>query len=51
MHYNNVDIPSEARVGDFTSKPTELSLARWSERFFAWLIDFLIVSCSTHIDR
>jgi len=26
------------------SKPTQLIIARWSDRFFAWLIDFVIVS-------
>lgn len=44
-----MDIPPETRVGDFTSKPGELSLARWSERFFAWLIDFIIVSIGIEI--
>jgi uncharacterized RDD family membrane protein YckC len=49
MHSNNMDIPPETRVGDFTSKPSELSLASWSERFFAWLIDFIIVSIGIEI--
>ena len=44
-----MDIPSETKVGDFTSKPTELRLARWGERFFAWLIDFIIVSIGIEI--
>ena len=26
------------------SKPTQLILARWSDRFFAWLIDYVIVA-------
>ncbi len=26
------------------SKPTHLIIARWSDRFFAWLIDFIIIS-------
>jgi len=26
------------------SKPTELIIARWSDRFFAWLIDYIIVA-------
>jgi len=26
------------------TKPTQLIIARWSDRFFAWLIDFIIVS-------
>ncbi len=25
------------------SKPTQLIIARWSDRFFAWLIDYIIV--------
>jgi len=44
-----MDIPPETRVGDFTSKPSELSLARWGERFFDWLIDFIIVSIGIEI--
>jgi uncharacterized RDD family membrane protein YckC len=49
MHYNNVDIPSETRVGDFTPKPGELILASWRDRFFAWLIDFIIVTIGIEI--
>ena len=49
MHYNNVDIPSETRGGDFTSKPSELILASWRDRFFAWLIDFIIVTIGIEI--
>ena len=49
MHYNNVDIISETRVGDFTSKPSELILASWRDRFFAWLIDFIIVTIGIEI--
>ena len=26
-----------------TTEPTQLVLARWSDRFFAWLIDYIIV--------
>ncbi|MGA9170620.1 MAG: hypothetical protein WBZ20_10810, partial [Nitrososphaeraceae archaeon] len=35
--------PPETTAGDFTSKPFELHLAKWSDRFFAWLIDVIIV--------
>jgi len=49
MHYNNVDIPSETSGGDFTSKPSELILASWRDRFFAWLIDFIIVTIGIEI--
>jgi len=31
--------PPETTAGDFTSKPFELNLAKWTDRFFAWLID------------
>jgi len=44
-----VDIPSETKVGDFTSKPSELILASWRDRFFSWLIDFIIVSIGIEI--
>jgi uncharacterized RDD family membrane protein YckC len=27
-----------------SSKPTELVIARWTDRFFAWLIDYIIVA-------
>ena len=27
-----------------SSKPTELIIARWTDRFFAWLIDYIIVA-------
>jgi len=26
------------------SKPTQIIIARWSDRFFAWLIDYIIVA-------
>ena len=29
---------------DDTSEPTQLIIARWTDRFFAWLIDYLIVA-------
>ncbi len=29
---------------DDSSKPTELIIARWTDRFFAWLIDYIIVA-------
>ena len=32
---------SDSETGE--SKPTQLILARWSDRFFAWLIDYVIV--------
>jgi uncharacterized RDD family membrane protein YckC len=44
-----VDIPSETKVGDFTSKPSELILASWRDRFFSWLIDFIIVTIGIEI--
>jgi uncharacterized RDD family membrane protein YckC len=44
-----VDNPSETKVGDFTSKPSELILASWRDRFFSWLIDFIIVTIGIEI--
>ena len=44
-----MDIPPENPAGDFTSKPVELNLARWSDRFFAWLIDVIIVTIGIEI--
>jgi uncharacterized RDD family membrane protein YckC len=41
--------PPETKVGDLTSKPNELNLARWSDRFFGWLIDFVIVTIAVEI--
>lgn len=34
--------PSDS-IEDTRSRPTDLNLAKWSDRFFAWLIDFIIV--------
>ena len=34
---------SEAPQGNTPPQP-ELLLAKWSDRFFAWLIDFIIVN-------
>jgi len=31
------------------SKPTQLIIARWSDRFFAWLIDYIIVAIAAFI--
>jgi uncharacterized RDD family membrane protein YckC len=36
-------------VEDTSSRPTELNLAKWSDRFFAWLIDFIIVTIGIEI--
>jgi hypothetical protein len=30
--------------GSFTNETIQLNIAGWSDRFFAWLIDFLIVT-------
>ena len=30
-----------------SSKPTEIIIARWTDRFFAWLIDFIIINAVT----
>jgi uncharacterized RDD family membrane protein YckC len=34
---------SEPETGGKESPPTELTLARWSDRFYAWLIDYVII--------
>jgi uncharacterized RDD family membrane protein YckC len=34
---------SEPETGSSESPPTELTIARWSDRFYAWLIDFVII--------
>ena len=34
---------SDSESGD-SPKPTELVIARWTDRFFAWLIDYVIVA-------
>ena len=36
-------------VEDTSTRPTELNLAKWSDRFFAWLIDFIIVTIGIEI--
>jgi len=34
---------SEPETGNTESHPTELIIARWSDRFYAWLIDYAII--------
>ena len=34
---------SDSETND-SSKPTQLIIARWTDRFFAWLIDYIIVA-------
>ena len=34
---------SDSETSD-ASKPTQLILARWTDRFFAWLIDYIIIA-------
>ena len=34
---------SEPETTDMPDKPAEVTLARWSDRFYAWLIDYVIV--------
>lgn len=34
---------SEPETGSAESPPTELTIARWSDRFYAWLIDYAII--------
>src|SRR5919106_6780881 len=37
---------SESPPTSSEAHPSEIKLARWTERFIAWLIDFVIVSIS-----
>ncbi len=41
-HYDVMGTPSDSV--ETTSRPIELNLAKWSDRFLAWLIDFIIVT-------
>jgi len=34
---------SQPETGSTESPPTELTIARWSDRFYAWLIDYVII--------
>jgi len=34
---------SKPETGSAESPPTELTIARWSDRFYAWLIDYVII--------
>ncbi|HXV66025.1 MAG TPA: RDD family protein [Nitrosopumilaceae archaeon] len=34
---------SDLGDGDSPKDPTEITIARWSDRFFAWLIDYVII--------
>ena len=34
---------SEPETGSPENPPTELTIARWSDRFYAWLIDYAII--------
>lgn len=39
-----MEVPPETGTKGSAPKPNELILAKWSDRFFAWLIDFIIVT-------
>jgi hypothetical protein len=48
LHYYvqiTVEVPPETGAPE----PIELSLAKWSDRFIAWLIDFIIVTVAIEI--
>jgi uncharacterized RDD family membrane protein YckC len=34
---------SEPESGNIQSQPTEITIASWSDRFYAWLIDYVII--------
>jgi uncharacterized RDD family membrane protein YckC len=40
-----VEVPQETGAPE----PIELNLAKWSDRFIAWLIDFIIVTIAVEI--
>jgi uncharacterized RDD family membrane protein YckC len=44
-----MEVPPETGPEGSTPKPIELNLAKWSDRFFAWLIDFIIVTVGIEI--
>lgn len=45
MNYVNNDPPPPAtKIGGEDNVPVEVILASWTDRFVAWLIDFIIVS-------
>ena len=41
---NNGPPPPAAKIGGEENFPVEVILASWTDRFVAWLIDFIIVS-------
>ncbi|CAN5510503.1 hypothetical protein BH18THE1_BH18THE1_08150 [soil metagenome] len=44
MGSSNNGLPPSANTGGEDNRPVEIVLARWVDRFVAWLIDFIIVS-------
>ena len=44
-----MEVPPETGADGSAPKPIELNLAKWSDRFFAWLIDFIIVTIGIEI--
>ena len=44
-----MEAPPEIGTEGSAPKPNELILAKWSDRFFAWLIDFIIVTIGIEI--
>lgn len=45
----NVEVRPETGTEGSAPKPNELILAKWSDRFFAWLVDFIIVTIGIEI--
>jgi hypothetical protein len=41
---SNNGSPPESKSGSANNHPVEVILASWTDRFVAWLIDFIIVS-------
>ena len=44
MESSNNASPPESKSGSGDNRPVEVILASWTDRFVAWLIDFIIVS-------
>ena len=44
MESSNNGSPPNSKTGSGNNRPVEVILASWTDRFVAWLIDFIIVS-------
>ena len=44
MESSNNGLPPDSKSGSTNNHPVEVILASWTDRFVAWLIDFIILS-------